>query len=83
VSEIYFMAEDSDMVDKVSAYYGLPVPYDDALKIRLNNDPASMRVRHYDINQAGEGHHIPVVACGVEFEGKVPLKVKLYAFERA
>lgn len=82
IVELYFMAEDSTMVENVAIYYGLSVPYDEKLKMQLDNDPVSMRVRHYDVLGEGEGNFVPVVVCGVEFTGEKATALRLYSFGR-
>ena len=81
-TELYFVATDSEQVKKVSEYYSLPIPYNDNLKDKLNNDPESLRVRHYDMLGLGEGRFVPVVAGGVVFKNNIAIKVKLYEFTR-
>ena len=67
---------------KVSEHYKLPVPYNDNLKNKLNNDPESLRVRHYDMLGLGEGNFVPVVAGGIVFKDNIAVKIKLYEFTR-
>jgi hypothetical protein len=48
-AELYFVATSSEQVKKVSEHYKLPVPYNDNLKNKLDNDLDSLRVWHYDM----------------------------------
>jgi hypothetical protein len=80
--ELYFVATSSEQIKKVSDHYGLPVPYNDNLKNKLDNDPESLRVRNYDMLKLGEGNFVPVVAGSVVFENNVAVKIKLYEFTR-
>ena len=81
-TEIFFVATNSDQVKNISDHYGLKVPYNDDLKDKLNNDPASLRVRHYDMLGLGEGNYVPVVACGLVFVDNIVTQIKLYEFTR-
>lgn len=81
-TEIFFVATNSDQIKSISEHYNLKVPYDDRLKNLLNNDPASMRVRHYDLLGLGEGKYVPVVACGLLFIDNIATQIKLYEFTR-
>ena len=80
--ELYFVAINSAQLDKVATYYNLPVPYNDSLKDKLDNNPALLRVRNYDMLKLGEGNFVPVVAASVVFVSNVAVKVKLYEFTR-
>ena len=81
-AELYFVATSSEQVKKVSEHYKLPVPYNDNLKNKLDNDPESLRVRHYDMLGLGEGNFVPVVAGGIVFKDNIAVKIKLYEFTR-
>lgn len=81
-TEIFFVATNSDQLKSISDHYNLKVPYDDRLKNLLDNDPASMRVRHYDLLGLGEGKYVPVVACGLLFIDNIATQIKLYEFTR-
>ena len=81
-AELYFVATSSAQVKKVSEHYKLPVPYNDNLKDKLDNNPESLRVRHYDMLGLGEGNFVPVVACGVVFKNSIAVMLKLYEFTR-
>ena len=81
-AELYFVATGSSQLDKVATYYNLPVPYNDSLKDKLDNNPALLRVRNYDMLKLGEGNFVPVVAASVVFVSNVAVKVKLYEFTR-
>jgi len=81
-TEIFFVAKDSEQIKSIADHYNLKVPYNNLLKEKLNNDPASMRVRHYDLLGLGEGNFVPVVACGLLFVDNVVTQIKLYEFTR-
>jgi len=81
-AELYFVAEDSNQMEKVANYYSLLVPYNEELKNKLDNDPESLRVRNYDMLKLGEGNFVPVVAASIVFEGNVAVRMKLYEFTR-
>ena len=80
--ELYFVAENSEQLDKVAGYYSLPVPYNDSLKDKLDNEPELLRVRYYDMLKLGEGNFVPVVAASVVIKENVAVKIKLYEFTR-
>jgi len=79
--ELYFFAESTSMLDSVASYYNLQVPYDDRLANAIDNDPESLRVRHYDLNNQGEGNYVPVVVGSVVIEDSAVM-LKLYEFTR-
>jgi len=81
-TEVFFVATDSAQVKRIADHYGLQVPYNDRLKDKLDNDPASLRVRHYDMLGLGEGNFVPVVACGLVFVDGTVTQLKLYEFDR-
>ena len=81
-AEVFFVATDSEQVKRIANHYGLQVPYNDRLKDKLDNDPASLRVRHYDMLGLGEGNFVPVVACGLVFVDGTVTQLKLYEFDR-
>ncbi len=81
-AELYFVAIDSDQLKKVADYYSLPVPYNDELKDKLDNDPESLRVRNYDMLGLGPGNYEAVVAASIVFEENVAVRMKLYEFTR-
>lgn len=82
VEELYFHSENSELLEKVSLYYDLPVPYDEELKYILDNDPESLRMRHYDINGEGEGNFVPVVVSSIVFDGDQAVDFRIYEFIR-
>jgi hypothetical protein len=82
LEEVYFHSENSALLEMVAVYYSLPVPYDDELKDRLDNDPESLRMRHYDINGEGEGKFVPVVVSSIIFDGDQAVGFRIYEFLR-
>lgn len=80
--ELYFFAESSDMLSKVAGYYNLQVPYDERLKDAMDNNPESLRVRHYDVLNLGEGQYIPVVVGSVVIKNGEATMLKMYEFTR-
>jgi len=80
--ELYFFAESSSMLDSVADYYNIRVPYDDRLKEAIDNNPESLRVRHYDIQQLGEGSYVPVVVTSIVIRDDVAVMMKIYEFTR-
>jgi hypothetical protein len=80
--ELYFRSEDSEMLREVSEYYKLEVPFSDEQAVQLDTDPASMRMRNYDVTGRGEGNFLPVVVAGVVFNGTEPVEMRLYEFIR-
>lgn len=81
-TEVFFVATNTQQLKSISDHYSLKVPYDDRLKDKLDNDPVSLRVRHYDMLGLGEGRFVPVVAGGIIFEGNVAKQINLYEFTR-
>jgi hypothetical protein len=72
----------SQVLDKVAAYYGLEIPYNQEQKTILDNNPALYRARHYDVNKQGPGNFIPVIVASVTFDNNVPIRLLLYTFMR-
>lgn len=81
-TEVFFIATGSEQVKRIADHYGLQIPYNDRLKDKLDNDPAALRVRHYDMLGLGEGNFVPVVACGLVFVDGTVTQLKLYEFDR-
>jgi hypothetical protein len=81
-TEVFFVATNTQQLKVISDHYSLKVPYDDRLKDKLDNDPVSLRVRHYDMLGLGEGRFVPVVAGGIIFEDNVATQINLYEFTR-
>jgi hypothetical protein len=79
---IYVVTGGSEQVNAVSAYYGLPTPLSADLADTLDNDIESIRARHYDLFELGEGNWFPVVAGSISFENGEPVRSLLYAFRR-
>jgi hypothetical protein len=80
--ELYFLVESREMLDEVASYYGLPVPYDDDLKVVLNNNLQSIRFKSYDLNHEGEGNFVAVVVAGIVFKDDTATMLKLYETTR-
>ena len=80
--ELYFLVESREMLDEVASYYGLPVPYDDELKVILDNNLQSIRFKSYDLNNEGEGNFVAVVVAGIVFEDDTATMLKLYETTR-
>jgi hypothetical protein len=81
-TELFFNAEDSDMLDEVCSYYNLPVPYNDDVKELLNNNRSLIRFKSYDLNRLGEGNFVELVVAGVVFENDQATQIKLYTNRR-
>lgn len=81
-TELFFNAEDSDMLDNVCSYYDLPVPYNDEVKELLNNNRSLIRFKSYDLNRLGEGNFVELVVAGVVFENDQATQIKLYTNRR-
>jgi len=81
-TELFFNAEDSDMLDEVCSYYNLPVPYNDDVKELLNNNRSLIRFKSYDLNRLGEGNFVELVVAGVVFENNQATQIKLYTNRR-
>jgi hypothetical protein len=79
---MYVVTDGSEQVNAVSAYYGLQTPLDDGLASTLDNDIESIRARHYDLYELGEGNWVPVVVGSICFENGEPVRSLLYAFRR-
>ena len=80
--ELYFLVESRAMLDEVATYYGLPVPYNEELKVVLDNNLESIRFKSYDLNHLGEGHYVAVVVASVTFQESIPVALKLYETTR-
>jgi len=80
--ELYFLVESREMLDEVASYYGLPVPYDDELKVILDNNLQSIRFKSYDLNNEGEGNFVAVVVAGIVFKDETATMLKLYETTR-
>ncbi len=80
--ELYFLVENREMLDEVASYYDLPVPYDDELKVVLDNNIESIRFKSYDLNNEGEGNFVAVVVASVTFEDDKATMLKLYETTR-
>ena len=81
-TELFFNAEDSDMLDEVCSYYNLPVPYNDDVKELLNNNRSLIRFKSYDLNRLGKGNFVELVVAGVVFENDQATQIKLYTNRR-
>ncbi len=80
--ELYFLVESREMLDEVATYYGLPVPYDDEMKVVLDNNLQSIRFKSYDLNHEGEGNFVAVVVAGIVFKDDTATMLKLYETTR-
>ncbi len=80
--ELYFLVESREMLDEVATYYGLPVPYDDEMKVVLDNNLQSIRFKSYDLNNEGEGNYVAVVVAGIVFKDDTATMLKLYETTR-
>lgn len=80
--ELYFLVESREMLDEVANHYSLPVPYDDELKVILDNNLQSIRFKSYDLNNAGEGNFVAIVVASIVFEDGNATMFKLYETTR-
>jgi hypothetical protein len=80
--EVYFFAENVNMIDSVAEYYNLPIPYNTQQKEILNTNPLVYRTRHFDILGQGQGNYLPVVTGSIVFLNNIPTKLLLYTFLR-
>ena len=80
--ELYFLVESREMLDEVATYYGLPVPYDDGMKVVLDNNLQSIRFKSYDLNNEGEGNYVAVVVASITFVNDTATTLKLYETTR-
>jgi uncharacterized protein YbaR (Trm112 family) len=80
--ELYFLVESREMLDEVATYYGLPVPYDDEMKVVLDNNLQSIRFKSYDLNNEGEGNFVAVVVASITFVNDTATTLKLYETTR-
>jgi len=72
----------SAMLEKVAAYYSLPVPHSTEQGRILDTQPELYRARHYNLLGLGQGSYVNVVVGGVVFDGNRPMKLLLYTFMR-
>ena len=80
--ELIFHVESKDMLDKVCAYYQLPVPYSSEIEDTLVNNIKSIRFKSLDLLRLGRGKFIEVVAASVVFKDKQPVAIRLYETKR-
>lgn len=79
---LFAVTEGSGQLDRVAAYYGLPVPYNAEQKAVLDSKPELYRARHYDLYGRGEGQYAPVVVASVTFSEGRAIRLLLYTFMR-
>jgi len=79
---LFAVVDGSSQLDRVAAYYGLPVPYSAEQKAVLDSKPELYRARHYDLYGHGEGRYAPVVVASVTFLDGKPIRLLLYTFMR-
>ncbi len=79
---LFAVVDGSNQLDRVAAYYGLPVPYGDEQKAILDSKPELYRARHYDLYGQGEGRYAPVIVASVTFLDGKPVRLLLYTFMR-
>jgi len=77
-TRVFYYAESSSMVKEVSDYYGLPHPVNEEMFTRLDVNPESFRVRHYDLYKRGPGNWVPLVLGSIKFVDGVARESALY-----
>lgn len=79
---LFAVIDGSNQLDRVAAYYRLPVPYSAEQKAVLDSKPELYRARHYDLYGQGEGRYAPVIVASVTFKEGKPVRLLLYTFLR-
>jgi len=79
---LFAVTNGSSTLEKVAAYYKLPVPHNLEQGNILDSKPELYRVRHYDLLNLGIGQYVNVVVAGIIFKDSRPVKLLLYTFMR-